>query len=100
MPIFCLFGPDGSRGKTAMAMSLAEKLKSSSINSPLSEAPIILNGISIPNRAKGLWQLIEFVLALPVLLFRFMLPSLLGYTVIAERCIPGFSFGSRLPQET
>jgi hypothetical protein len=39
---------------------------------------------------KRLWQLIEFISALPVLLVRFMLPSLLGYTVIAERYIPDF----------
>jgi len=112
MPIICLFGPDGS-GKTTMAMSLAEKLKSRGLKMKISWmrgthtlASILAKllykfptfrgpdnpyyGISIPNHAKRLWQLIEFVSALPVLLFRFMLPSLLGYTVIAERYIPDF----------
>jgi hypothetical protein len=47
-------------------------------------------GISIPSHMKRLWQLIEFISALPVLLVRFMLPSFLGYTVVAERYIPDF----------
>jgi hypothetical protein len=47
-------------------------------------------GISIPGHMQRLWQLIEFISVLPVLLFKFMLPSFLGYTVIAERYIPDF----------
>jgi hypothetical protein len=47
-------------------------------------------GISIPSHMKRMWQLIEFVSVLPVLLIRFTLPSLLGYTVVAERYTPDF----------
>jgi thymidylate kinase len=112
MPIICFFGPDGS-GKTTIAMSLAEKLRSRSLKVKLSWmrgthtlASMLAKflskfvtfrgsdnpyyGISIPSHMKRLWQLIEFISALPVLLVRFMLPSLLGYTVIAERYIPDF----------
>jgi hypothetical protein len=35
-------------------------------------------GISIPSHMERLWQLIEFISALPVLLVRFMLPSFFG----------------------
>jgi len=112
MPIICFFGPDGS-GKTTIAMSLAEKLRSRSLKVKLSwmrgthtlasklarflSKFVTFRGsdnpyysISIPNHMKRLWQLIEFISMLPVLLVRFMLPSLLGYTVIAERYIPDF----------
>jgi hypothetical protein len=46
--------------------------------------------MSIPNNAKKVWQLIEFISVLPILFTRFILPSSLGYTVIAERYIPDF----------
>jgi hypothetical protein len=39
---------------------------------------------------RRLWQLLEFTSALPILLTKFILPSILGYTVIAERYIPDF----------
>jgi hypothetical protein len=47
-------------------------------------------GISLPYSARRIWQLIEFISVLPILLFRFMLPSLLGYVVIGERYLPDF----------
>ena len=47
-------------------------------------------GISIPENARRIWQLIEFISVLPILLIRFMLPCLLGYVVIAERYLPDF----------
>jgi thymidylate kinase len=47
-------------------------------------------GVSIPNSMRRLWQLPEFMSVLPVLLVKFILPSILGYTVIAERYIPDF----------
>jgi hypothetical protein len=47
-------------------------------------------GISIPSYMKRVRQLIEFISVLPVLLVWFLLPGLLGYTVIAERYIPDF----------
>jgi thymidylate kinase len=112
MPIICFFGPDGS-GKTTIAMSLAEKLRSRSLKVKLSWmrgthtlASMLAKflskfatfkgpnnpyyGISIPSHMKRMWQLIEFISVLPILLARFMLPSFLGCTVIAERYIPDF----------
>jgi thymidylate kinase len=112
MSIIYFFGPDGS-GKTTIAINLAEKLRSRSLRVKLSWmrgthtlASMLARflskfvtfrgsdnpyyGVSIPNRMKRLWQLIELISMLPVLLVRFMLPSLLGYTVIAERYIPDF----------
>jgi len=47
-------------------------------------------GISIPNSARRIWQLLEFISALLILLTRFTLPSLLGYVVVAERYLSGF----------
>jgi len=112
MLVICFFGPDGS-GKTTIAKTLAESFKSRGLKTTISWirgthtlASMLARflskfatfkghnnpyyGISIPSRMKKLWQLIEFVSALPVLFVRFMLPSFLGYTVIAERYIPDF----------
>ncbi|HVP24251.1 MAG TPA: hypothetical protein VMS77_10115 [Conexivisphaerales archaeon] len=46
--------------------------------------------IYIPKKLLRVWQLVEFVSMLPVLLVRFTLPSLLGAYVVAERYIPDF----------
>jgi len=112
MPLIHLFGPDGS-GKTTLAKALAKKLEDNGFNVRISWmrgthmlASLLARflsklvtfkgfnnpyyGISIPNHMKRMWQLIEFVSVLPILLVRFTLPSLLGYTVIAERYIPDF----------
>ena len=112
MPIIYFFGPDGS-GKTTIAMSLAEKLRSRSLKIELSWmrgthtlASILARliskfatfrglynpyyRISIPGSMRRLWQLLEFISVLPILFAKFILPSLLGYTVIAERYIPDF----------
>jgi len=112
MPLICFFGPDGS-GKTTLAKALARELEDHSFNVRIpwmrgthtlasllarflsrfalfrgSDNPYY--GISIPNHAKRVWQLIEFISVLPILLIRFMLPCFLGYVVIAERYLPDF----------
>jgi len=110
--LICFFGPDGS-GKTTLAKALARELDDRSFNVRISWmrgthtlASMLARflskfttfrgsdnpyyGISIPNHMKRLWQLMEFLSVLPILLVRFMLPSFLGYTVIAERYIPDF----------
>jgi thymidylate kinase len=112
MPLICLFGPDGS-GKTTLAEALARKLENRNLKVKISWmrgthtlASILARlfskfaafkgsdnpyyGVSIPSYMRRLWQLLEFTSALPILLVKFILPSTLGYTVIAERYIPDF----------
>ena len=107
-----LFGPDGS-GKTTLARALRVEFRrrdlkpivvwmrgthtlASLIAKLLSKFATFKGqnnpyyGISIPSYMKRLWQLIEFTSVLPILLSRFMLPSLFGYIIIAERFIPDF----------
>jgi thymidylate kinase len=110
--LICFFGPDGS-GKSTITKGLAKKLDREGIRAKLSWmrgthtlASLLARflsrfapfrgsdnpyyGISIPNSARRIWQLLEFISALPILLTRFVLPSLLGYMVIAERYLPDF----------
>jgi hypothetical protein len=106
------FGPDGS-GKTTIARALALKLRCRGLK------PIITwmrgthtlaslfarflskfatfrgfdnpyYGVSVPCGMRRLWQFLEFVSVLPILLVKFILPSILGYTVVAERYVPDF----------
>ena len=108
MPLICLFGPDGS-GKSALARELANILSSkmrvrvSWIRGTHTFASIIARflarfnslrgrenpyyGICIPTSFRPVWQLIEFLSALPIWVFRFLIPSILGYTVIGERSL-------------
>ena len=108
----CFFGPDGS-SKTTLAKALVRELEDRGFNVRIlwmrgthTLASLLARllskfssfrgfdnpyyGISIPKNVKRIWQLIEFVSVLPVLLIRFILPRLLGYIVIAERYLPDF----------
>jgi thymidylate kinase len=110
--LFALFGPDGS-GKTTLARALVGELRRRGLKPVIAWmrgthtlasifARLIAKfsafrgqdnpyyGVSIPSGMKRLWQLLEFTSMLPVLLVKFILPSILGYTVIAERYIPDF----------
>jgi thymidylate kinase len=110
--LIALFGPDGS-GKTTLARALVGELRCRGLKPVIAWmrgthtlASIIARilakfsefrgqdnpyyGVSIPNRMRRLWQLLEFMSVLPVLLIKFIPPSILGYTVIAERYIPDF----------
>jgi len=112
MALIYLLGSDGS-GKTTLAKALARKLENQGIEVKISWmrgthtlASIIASiiakfsafrgqdnpyyGISIPSDMRRLWQLLEFMSVLPILLTKFILPSILGYTVIAERYVPDF----------
>ena len=109
MPIICLFGPDAS-GKSTLARALVEELRrrgfkarSSWMRGTHTLASLIarllsrfdaLKGtdnpyyqIAIPKSLRRLWQLLEFSSALPVVLFRFVIPSALGYWVVADRYV-------------
>ena len=107
MVILYFFGPDGA-GKTTLADGLAQKIRkknhkvklswmrgSHTIASLLakilsrsdffkgSENPYY--NINIPENLKGLWQFLEFISALPIIISRFLVPSFMGYWIIADR---------------
>jgi thymidylate kinase len=112
MPIIYLFGPDGS-GKSTLAKALTRRLTNKGFRVKISWmrgthtlaslfARYLSNfgtfsgsdnpyyGIDIPRRFRRLWQLLEFTSMVPIILVRFMIPSLLGYLVVADRYIPDF----------
>jgi thymidylate kinase len=112
MSLICLFGPDGS-GKTTMAKALTRKLENHNLKVKISWmrgthtlASVLARhfsrfaafkgsdnpyyGVYIPSDMRRLWQLLEFMSVLSILLVKFILPRILGYIVIAERYVPDF----------
>lgn len=107
MTIICFFGPDGS-GKTSLAERTAEHLSgkgfnikyswmrgshtlTSVISKMLSRFDYFKGednpyySIRIPRKLSRLWQSLECVSVVPVIVSRYLLPQLMGYTVVADR---------------
>lgn len=110
--IIYFFGPDGA-GKTTLVQALALKLRARHIRVKVSwlrgthtiasRLAYLLRksevfrgsnnpyyGIRIPRNLTRIWQCIEFLSALPIILFRFTLPAFLGFTVIGDRYVLDF----------
>lgn len=106
------FGPDGS-GKTTIVRTLATwlsyrgfKVKISWMRGTHTISSILANllntfsilrgrhnpyyGISIPLKLRRLWQFIEFISILPILILRFYLPAIFGRIIICDRFTPDF----------
>jgi thymidylate kinase len=101
-----LFGPDGA-GKTTLAKTLAKnfakkdvRVKVSWMRGTHTLALVMARFLSRFNSLKGqdnpyfhirspspikLWQLIEFLSVIPVILVKYEVPRRIGYTVIGER---------------
>ena len=101
------FGPD-STGKSTLTKALASKVQKRGYKIKLSwmrgshtftslTAKILSRfaffkgsenpyyNIRIPKKLKRLWQLLEFLSALPVIIGEFLIPSLMGYWILADR---------------
>lgn len=107
MPIVYFFGPDGA-GKTTLVRHIAKALRKKRYRVKISwmrgshtVASLLLKlfakrrlftgsenpyyAVTIPAKLRGVWQVLEFLSALPVILYRYVIPSLLGYWVLADR---------------
>lgn len=107
--IIYFFGPDGS-GKTTLARLLIYELRRRGIRVKYSWmrgshtfASLLSRflsrficfrgefnpwyGINIPNRMIKLWCFLEYISALPIILLKYVIPSFLGYTIVADRYV-------------
>jgi thymidylate kinase len=106
------FGPDGS-GKSTLARKLREVLLgrgfrvkvcwmrgTHTLASLLARILVRFKvfsgsdnpyyGMTVPLSFRRIWQLVEFTSVLPIVLFRFILPRILGFWVVADRYVPDF----------
>lgn len=107
MAIIYFFGPDGS-GKSTLTKALAGKVHERGYKIKLSwmrgshtftslTAKILSRfdffkgsenpyyNIRIPQNLKKFWQFLEFLSALPVIICGFLIPSFMGYWILADR---------------
>jgi len=107
VPIILFIGPDGS-GKSSLIKALnkvfqQKNLKAKHVWMRGSHTFISLlakflsqfkafNGsenpyysIKVPENTKRFWQFLEFIGAVPVIIFNFLIPSFMGYWVLADR---------------
>jgi len=107
MPTIIFFGPDGS-GKSTLIKALARGLHHRKCNVKISwmrgshtlaslTAKILSKfdsfkgsdnpyyNITVPKNLTRLWQFLEFLSALPIILGEFLIPSLMEYWVLADR---------------
>ncbi|TRZ81156.1 hypothetical protein D4R86_03200 [bacterium] len=107
MPIVLFIGPDGS-GKSSLIEALTKVFQQKNLNvkhvwmrgshtfiSPLAKFLSrfrTFNGsenpyyhITLPESTKRFWQFLEFIGAVPVIIFNFLIPSFMGYWILADR---------------
>lgn len=112
MTIICLFGEDGT-GKTTLADLVAQHLQdegykvsrawmrgshtlASLLSKFLHEFQVFrwienpYYEVHIPSTLTKLWQLIEYISLLPIILTRYLVPSKFGNIVVADRCVQDF----------
>lgn len=107
MPILYFFGPDGA-GKSTLTKGLAKNIHNrghkvtiswmrgshtfASLLAKFLAKFSLFRGsenpyydIRIPPKMKRFWQFLEFLSAIPIIFYKFLIPDLLGYWVLADR---------------
>jgi len=107
MPIILFIGPDGA-GKSSLIKMLNKVFQQKNLNAKHvwmrgshtfisllakflsrfktfagSENPYY--NVQVPKNMRRLWQFLEFVSAIPLIIFSFLIPSSIGYWVLADR---------------